>query len=61
MIAPDTTPPSPEAWQALPDTAVAEWVRRCEGSAALCLEATRRWFYFDHLKGGSPPTDPVRT
>jgi len=40
MIAPDATPPSLAAWQALPDAAVAGWVRRYEGSAALCLEAT---------------------
>jgi len=58
VIAPGTPAPSLEEWQALPDAAVAAWVRPREASAALCLEATRRWFAFDYLAGAPPPPDP---
>lgn len=58
MIAPDAVAPPLAAWQALSAAEVAAWVRRAGANAALCLEATRRWFYFDHLGGAPPPADP---
>jgi hypothetical protein len=58
VIAAGDAAPALAEWQALPDAAVAAWVRRYEAGTALCLEATRRWFYFDHLAGAPPPADP---
>lgn len=51
-------PPTPESWQALPDTAIAAQLAGRGATTALCMDATRRWFHFDYLKGDAPPADP---